>query len=209
MPPGGQSRPPLRSDNFLNLRRGRCPHRPNGNCGFALDFRKNGSHRRGDVLNRPLRTPRKGLPVSRWNSPNKKDTPVPCIGTRVPEYFVVPPKFEELALPRMPRSRGGNRRFRETPLYARSADVLRARWPQKSFSLRFPLCPAALRYCFRVLAVLYYSDECAQWSFLALIIILQSRSPRCRPRISISAEARFVAHGTLCISHSRSVRMMR
>ena len=28
MPPGGQGRPPLRSDNFLNLRRGRCPHRP-------------------------------------------------------------------------------------------------------------------------------------------------------------------------------------
>ena len=100
---------------LLLLRRGRCPHRPNGNCGFALDFRKNGSHRRGDVLNRPLRTPRKGLPVSRWNSPNKKDTPVPCIGTRVPEYFVVPPKFEELALPRMPRSRGGDRRFRDFP----------------------------------------------------------------------------------------------
>ena len=37
-----------------------------------------------------------------------------------------------------------------------------------------------------------------------MTIILQSRSPRCRPRISISAEARFVAHGTLCISHSRS-----
>ena len=65
---------------LLLLRRGRCPHRPNGNCGFALDFRKNGSHRRGDVLNRPLRTPRKGLPVSRWNSPNKKILPSRALG---------------------------------------------------------------------------------------------------------------------------------
>ena len=53
--------------------------------------------------------------IPRRNFPNKKDTPVPCIGTRVPEYFVVPPKFEELALPRMPRSRGGDRRFRDFP----------------------------------------------------------------------------------------------
>ena len=53
--------------------------------------------------------------IPRRNFPNKKDTPVPCIGTRVPEYFVVPPKFEELALPRMPRFRGGDRRFRDFP----------------------------------------------------------------------------------------------
>ena len=45
--------------------------------------------------------------------------------------------------------------------------------------------------------------------FLLFIIMRQSRSPRCRPRISISAEARFVAHGTLDESHRRSVRMMR
>ena len=45
--------------------------------------------------------------------------------------------------------------------------------------------------------------------FLFFIIIRQSRSPRCNPRISISAEARFVAHGTLDESHRRSVRMMR
>ena len=45
--------------------------------------------------------------------------------------------------------------------------------------------------------------------FLFFIIMRQSRSPRCNPRISISAEARFVAHGTLDESHRRSVRMMR
>ena len=37
--------------------------------------------------------------------------------------------------------------------------------------------------------------------FFERIIIRQSRSPRCKPRISISAEARFVAHGTLYVSH--------
>lgn len=44
--------------------------------------------------------------------------------------------------------------------------------------------------------------------FLGRIISRQSKSPRCRPRISISAVARLVATGTLCESHSRSVCMM-
>ena len=58
------------------------------------------------------------------------------------------------------------------------------------------------RYCFRVVAV-YRID------FLFFIMIRQSRSPRCNPRISISAVARLVAQGTLYVSHRRSVRMMR
>ena len=58
------------------------------------------------------------------------------------------------------------------------------------------------RYCFRVVAV-YRID------FLFFIMIRQSRSPRCSPRISISAVARLVAQGTLYVSHRRSVRMMR
>lgn len=45
--------------------------------------------------------------------------------------------------------------------------------------------------------------------FLALSIMRQSRSPRCRPKISISADARFVAQGTLYVSHRCSVRMSR
>ena len=39
--------------------------------------------------------------------------------------------------------------------------------------------------------------RCYRRLFFGRIISLQSRSPRCRPRISISAEARLVAQGTL------------
>ena len=44
---------------------------------------------------------------------------------------------------------------------------------------------------------------------LGRIISRQSRSPRWRPRINISAVARLVATGTLWVSHSRRVCMIR
>ena len=48
-------------------RRGRCPHRPKGSREFAGAFRKIGSYRRVDVLNRPLRGLGQIIPVfPRW-----------------------------------------------------------------------------------------------------------------------------------------------
>ena len=41
--------------------------------------------------------------------------------------------------------------------------------------------------------------------FLERVISRQSKSPRCRPRISISALAKLVATGTLCLSQNRIV----
>ena len=74
---------------------------------------------------------------------------------------------------------------------------------QKPFSkAAFSLGSSGSRYCFRVVA-----DH--RIDLLFFIMIRQSRSPRCNPRISISAVARLVAQGTLYVSHRRSVRMMR
>ena len=57
---------------------------------------------------------------------------------------------------------------------------------------------------------LYYPDEPhADGQDLFFIIMRQSRSPRCKPRISISAEARFVASGTLYVSQRWMVCTMR
>ena len=65
--------------------------------------------------------------------------------------------------------------------------------PQEPLSKTAPSLTGTRRYCFRVIA-----DEIFQRIVrLVRSIIRQSRSPRCRPRISISAEARLVAHGTL------------
>ena len=96
-----------------------------------------------------------------------------------------------------------DRRFRRVrALYARSADVLPG-FAAKAFQQSgFLSAQARVRYCFRVIAG-------HRIDFLFFIIIRQSRSPRCSPRISISAEARLVAQGTLYVSHRRSVRMMR
>ena len=83
-----------------------------------------------------------------------------------------------------------------------SADVLPG-FAAKAFQQSgFLSAQARVRYCFRVIAG-------HRIDFLFFIIIRQSRSPRCSPRISISAEAKLVAQGTLYVSHRRSVRMMR
>ena len=62
----------------------------------------------------PYEHPGRVCPYPGGISQIKRILPSRALG-RVPEYFVVPPKFEELALPRMPRSRGGDRRFRDFP----------------------------------------------------------------------------------------------
>ena len=65
--------------------------------------------------------------------------------------------------------------------------------PQEPLSKTAPSLTGTRRYCFRVIA-----DEIFQRIVrLVRSIMRQSRSPRCKPRISISAEARLVAHGTL------------
>ena len=65
--------------------------------------------------------------------------------------------------------------------------------PQEPLSKTAPSLTGTRRYCFRVIA-----DEIVQRiERFVRSIMRQSRSPRCRPRISISAEARLVAHGTL------------
>ena len=65
--------------------------------------------------------------------------------------------------------------------------------PQEPLSKTAPSLTGTRRYCFRVIA-----DEIFQRiERFVRSIMRQSRSPRCRPRISISAEARLVAHGTL------------
>ena len=65
--------------------------------------------------------------------------------------------------------------------------------PQESLSKTAPSLTGTRRYCFRVIA-----DEIFQRiERFVRSIMRQSRSPRCKPRISISAEARLVAHGTL------------
>ena len=87
-------------------------------------------------------------------------------------------------------------------LYACSADVLPGAAAKAFQQSGFLSGQQDSRYCFRVVAV-YRID------FLFFIMIRQSRSPRCNPRISISAVARLVAQGTLYVSHRRSVRMMR
>ena len=87
-------------------------------------------------------------------------------------------------------------------LYACSADVLPGAAAKAFQQSGFLSGQRGSRYCFRVVAV-YRID------FLFFIMMRQSRSPRCSPRISISAVARLVAQGTLYVSHRRSVRMMR
>ena len=62
-----------------------------------------------------------------------------------------------------------------------------------AFQQTAPSLSGARRYCFRVTAYSFFQ----RMVFFVRIIIRQSRSPRCRPRISISAEARLVAQGTL------------
>ena len=65
--------------------------------------------------------------------------------------------------------------------------------PQEPLSKTAPSLTGTRRYCFRVIA-----DEIFQRiERFVRSIMRQSRSPRCKPRISISAEARLVAHGTL------------
>lgn len=102
-------------------------------------------------------------------------------------------------------------------LRPRSRAVLPKSLPQDPFSLGVPLCPAVPWYSCPFLAVIF-----APWtahirsvqgrSLLTqgtkgagpgLTIFRQSRSPRARPMISISAVATFVAKGILYWSHSR------
>ncbi len=65
--------------------------------------------------------------------------------------------------------------------------------PQEPLSKTAPSLTGTRRYCFRVIA----DDIFQRIERFVRSIMRQSRSPRCRPRISISAEARLVAHGTL------------
>jgi len=76
---------------------------------------------------------------------------------------------------------------------ARRVSFLRCCW-QGAFSL----CPLSLWLRTGLLLPCHgriWNTQCRL--FLGRIISLQSRSPRCRPIISISAEARLVAQGTL------------
>ena len=86
--------------------------------------------------------------------------------------------------------RGGVRRFRRGAPYTRARRMSFAPAAAGSFQQLLPSLTGVRRYCFRVIAG-------HRIDFLFFIIIRQSRSPRCSPRISISAEARLVAQGTL------------
>ena len=123
----------------------------------------------------------------------KKDTLIPYPWDESMICFVVPPRFGGGFLPCGPRLSGRLPAISARgALYARSADVLRA-CCRRELSANAPLSA-------RLSAVLLprHSDEIVQRSpRFCRLTIRQSRSPRCRPRISISAEARFVAHGTL------------
>ena len=138
---------------------------------------------------------------------HKKILPSRRFGTRA-YCFVVPPKFGGGSTP--PSCAGERaaqtRRFRRGAPYTHARRMSFPALLQEPFSvMALSLGRQADRYCFRVVA----NDQSYRIVFLFFIIMRQSRSPRCRPRISISAEARFVAHGTLDESHRRSVRMMR
>ena len=60
--------------------RGRCPHRPNGNCEFALDFRKNGSHRRAMCSIAPYEHPGRVCPYPDGISQIKRILPSRALG---------------------------------------------------------------------------------------------------------------------------------
>ena len=62
--------------NLPNLRKGRCPHRPKGNCEFAGDFRINGAFRRDEVgiVPNAFMERRVKLKIRRIASQNKKKT---------------------------------------------------------------------------------------------------------------------------------------
>jgi len=108
---------------------------------------------------------------------------------------VVPPNFGVMDALSV-SLRGDAPALSAAALYAGSADVLPGvRWRRLS-ACDLLLCPRDCRYCFCIIALFSYLLRVR----LGRIISRQSRSPRCKPRISISAVARFVAMGTLWVS---------
>ena len=174
---GGQGRPPLQ---------GHCAILPNivQFCNCVLP---------GRARHRPLRGFDRFYGVAKVRPVTKKDTPTPYPWDESIVASWCHPGSEGISLPCMPPVSGRRPAISaRCALYARSADVLRARC-RRELSANAPLSA-------RLSAVLLprHSDEIVQRSpRFCRLTIRQSRSPRCRPRISISAEARFVAHGTL------------
>ena len=108
-------------------------------------------------------------------------------------YFVVPPMFRGRSPPFLRAGGAELRRFRRVRLIRLLGGCPSRSAPQEPFSILAPSLTGARRYCFRVMAGFSFQRT----DFLVRTIMRQSRSPRWSPRISISAEARFVAHGTL------------
>gem|GEM_PF-3325340 len=137
----------------------------------------------------------------------KKEYSRPCTWDESRFYFVVPPNF---SLATLLACCGQGPAISAKALYARSADVLHA-WPRRKLSAGASFSGGGrMRYCFRVIAhVQLYVQRMDLTERRGWIISRQSRSPRCRPMMSISAEARLVPTGTLCLSQWRRVSMMR
>ena len=161
------------------------------NCSPALISRLRRQLPPGEAMG--CSPPRSCVGDSAVQTRGKKDTLIPYPWDESMLCFVVPPRFGGGFLPCGPRLSGRLPAISARgALYARSADVLRA-CCRRELSANAPLSA-------RLSAVLLprHSDEIVQRSpRFCRLTIRQSRSPRCRPRISISAEARFVAHGTL------------
>ena len=169
--------------------RGRCPHRPSKNVAnshrFSVKTGVSGAKwETGRALLCPPPIKQKILPSQRAESRGTRVSAILRGATQVQRTCVLP--FPALtgrspvisAVVRLIHMLGG----------CPSRSV-----PQEPLSKTAPSLTGTRRYCFRVIA-----DEIVQRiERFVRSIMRQSRSPRCRPRISISAEARLVAHGTL------------
>ena len=181
------------------------------------------------VYHRPLIRPLRGhllsggkaVVVGRRNTPCEKqeNAPVPYIGTRARKRrFVVPPKFRAAGpLPQAPCC-GGVAAPVSRP--AGSAVFGRAR-DRGALSTQRPLSVRRdSGYSCAVMAVNgdmlpYFPQKVkavgksyrAKGTRLGFMPMRQSRSPRARPWMSISAVATLVARGTECSSHRREIYM--
>ena len=110
---------------------------------------------------------------------------------------VVPPKFSARRGRPLFSLRGRSPALSAPALYAGSADVLPLLPLSEAHSHRLPSLSSGAQ------VLLLHLRHIPAYLFrvrFGLIISRQSRSPRCKPRIRISAVARFVAIGILCVS---------